>query len=56
MSPEQIAYDLITGCPGCGADITADDLCGCDNQDTGPLCPRCCALEHRAYKPWRPAA
>jgi hypothetical protein len=56
VSPDEADYLLITGCPGCNYALSTEDLCCCDNETTGPLCPRCCALEHRAYKPWRTAA
>lgn len=56
MSPEEIAYDLTTGCPECSHDIDTDDLCEHDNHETGPLCPTCCGRLHRARQPWEVAA
>ena len=56
--PHEVAYDLTPSCPGCGADLDDyEQLCGCDNEDTGPLCVnRCCPNEHRTNQPWRRAA
>lgn len=56
MTPEQVAYELTVGCPGCGGDVEPDELCGCDDPDTGPLCiNRCCPREHRQRQPWEVA-
>lgn len=57
MTPEQIAYLLILGCPHCGRDLTVEDLCDHDGPDDVPLCRgTCCPLEHHLYKAWEHVA
>lgn len=41
------AGEHVAVCPKCWAEVTTDLLCGCDDEDTGPLClNRCCGFWH----------
>lgn len=49
MSADHAAWtaDERLSCPECSRLLWASELCECDDDDTGPLCARCCREWHR---------